>query len=120
MELFGNETPIPRQRYDYMALIMLTSCRWLLGRPIKPLAVAFMHKAPVSLAAYDKAFGAPLRFGAAFNGLLISSEDLACKLPTAAPELAEVHDRIAWEALRKLEQAETSRRDTRGVGAPLA
>jgi AraC-like DNA-binding protein len=110
VQLFGNDTPIPRQRYDYMALIMLTACRWLLGRPVKPLAVAFMHKAPASLAAYDKAFGAPLKFDAAFSGLLFSREDLACKLPTAAPELADVHDRIAWEALRKLEQAEISRR----------
>ena len=115
VELFGNETPIPRQRYDYMALIQLTFCRWMLGRPIRPMAVAFMHPPPVSLAAYDKAFGAPLRFGAAFNGVLISSEDLASKLPTAAPELAEVHDRIAWEALRKLEQAETSRRAREAV-----
>ncbi|MGY8661385.1 AraC family transcriptional regulator [Bradyrhizobium sp. UFLA05-109] len=115
VELFGNETPIPRQRYDYMALIMLTFCRWMLGRPIKPLSVAFMHKAPTSLAAYDEAFGAPLRFNAAFNGLLISREDLACKLATAAPELADVHDRIALEALRRLEKAEISRRAREAV-----
>jgi len=115
VELFGNETPIPRQRYDYMALIMLTFCRWMLGRPIRPLAVAFMHPEPTSLAAYVEAFGAPLRFGAAFNGLLISSEDLASKLATAAPELADLHDRIAWEALRKLEQAEISRRAREAV-----
>ena len=115
VELFGNETPIPRQRYDYMALIMLTFCRWMLSRPIRPLAVAFMHPEPTSLAAYVEAFGAPLRFGAAFNGLLISSEDLASKLATAAPELADVHDRIAWEALCKLEQAEISRRAREAV-----
>ncbi len=57
VELFGNGSPIPRQRYDYMALIMLTFCRWMLGRPIKRLAVTFMHPEPISLAAYDKAFG---------------------------------------------------------------
>jgi AraC-like DNA-binding protein len=115
VEIFGNESPIPRQRYDYMALILLTFCRWTLGRPIKPLAVAFMHPAPNSLAAYDKAFGAPLRFGASFSGLLISGEDLSCKLSTAAPELADVHDRMAWDALRKLEQAATSRRAREAV-----
>jgi len=92
----------------------------MLGRPIKRLAVTFMHPAPISLAAHDKAFGAPPRFGAAFNGLLVYSEDLACKLPTAAPELAEVHDRIAWGALRKLEQAETSRRAREAGCAPSA
>ena len=108
IELFGNGSAIPRQRYDYMTLIILTHCRKVVGRPIKPLAVSFMHQAPISLAAYENAFGSRPQFGAAFNGLLISSEDLARRLPTAAPELAEVHDRIAWEALRKLDHAETS------------
>ena len=119
VELFGHESPTPRQRYDYMVLVLLTYCRWMLGRPIKPLAVAFMHPAPISLAAYDKAFGAPLRFGAEFSGLLISGQDLASKLPTAAPELADVHDRMAWDALRKLEQAETSRRAREAVARHL-
>ena len=115
VELFGNETPTPRQRYDYMALILLTFCRWVLGRPIKPLAVAFMHRPPASLAAYDAAFGAPLQFDAPFSGLLISSADLASRLTTAVPELADVHDRVAWEAMRRLEQAEISRRAREAV-----
>jgi hypothetical protein len=56
VELFGNGSPIPRQRYDYMALIQLTSAA---GCSVVPstLAVTFMHPEPISLAAYDKAFG---------------------------------------------------------------
>jgi AraC-like DNA-binding protein len=125
VELFGGERPIPRQRYDYLILTLLTFCRWMLGRPLRPLVAAFRHQLPSSLAAYNEAFGAPLQFDAPFNGLLISGEDLASKLPTAAPELADLHDRMAEQALRSLENAGISHRARQAVacrlldGAPL-
>src|SRR5262249_50818340 len=72
VELIDGECPIPRQRYDYVILPLLTFCRWMLGRPLRPLVAAFRHRLPSSLAAYNEAFGAPLRFDAPFNGLLIS------------------------------------------------
>ena len=109
-ELFGGECPIPRQRYDYAIVTLLTFCRWMLGRPFKPLAASFRHPVPMSLAAYNDAFGTPLRFDAPFNGFLVSSEDLACKLPTAMPELADLHDRIAGQALLKLDMDDTVHR----------
>ena len=125
VELLGGERPIPRQRYDYVILTLLTFCRWMLGRPLRPLVAAFRHPLPSSLAAYDEAFGAPLRFDAPFYGLLLSREDLASKLPTAAPELADLHDRMAEQALRSLEKAGVSHRARQAVarrlldGAPL-
>ena len=91
LEPFGGECPIPRQRYDYGLLTLLTFCRWMLSRPLKPLVTAFTHSVPMSIAAYNEAFNSPLQFDAKFNGFLVSSEDLACKFPTAAPELAELH-----------------------------
>ncbi|MGY8662820.1 AraC family transcriptional regulator [Bradyrhizobium sp. UFLA05-109] len=125
VELLGGECPIPRQRYDYVILTLLTFCRWMLGRPLRPLAAAFRYPVPSSLAAHNEAFGTPLRFNAPFNGLLISREDLASKLPTAAPELADLHDRMAVQALRALEKAGISHRARQAVarhlpnGAPL-
>jgi AraC-like DNA-binding protein len=119
LELFGGEYPVPPQRYDYEILTLLTFCRWMLGRPLKPLAASFRHPVPMSLAAYNDAFGAPLRFDAPFNGVLISSEDLACKLPTAIPELADLHDRIAGQALHKLEKADVTYRARQAVARHL-
>ncbi|OPY95528.1 AraC family transcriptional regulator [Bradyrhizobium sacchari] len=110
LDLFGGECPIPRQRYDYAVLNLLTFCRWMLGRPLTPEAACFAHAVPASTAAYNDAFGSPLQFEAKFNGLLISSKDLASKLPTAIPELADVHDRLAGEALRKLITTDTAHR----------
>jgi len=125
LELFGGEYPIPRQRCDYVIQTFLSFCRLMLGRPLKPLAVAFKHPAPISRAAYNEAFGAQLKFEAPFIGLLISREDLACKLPTVVPELADLHDRIAGEALRNLERTDICHRARQAVarhlsdGAPL-
>src|SRR5579863_5067885 len=62
----------------------------------------------MSIAAYNEAFGSPLQFDAKFNGFLISDEDLASKLPTGIPELADLHDRLAAQALRKLVLPDTT------------
>ncbi|WP_245334752.1 AraC family transcriptional regulator [Bradyrhizobium mercantei] len=125
VEILGGEYPIPRQRYDYVMQTLLAFCRWMLGRPLRPLAATFTHQVPSSLVAYNEAFGAPLRFDAPFNGLLISNEDLASKLLTASPELAVLHDRMAGQALRALESAGVSYRARQAVarhlpnGAPM-
>jgi AraC-like DNA-binding protein len=119
LELLGGECPIPRQRYDYAILTLLTLCRWMLGRPLRPLAACFTHAVPMSIAAYNEAFNSPLQFDAKFNGVLISDEDLACKLPTAIPELAELHERIAGQALRKFISTDTTHRARQSIARHL-
>jgi AraC-like DNA-binding protein len=119
LELFGGEYPIPRQRYDYAILTLLTLCRWMLGRPLQPLAACFSFAVPMSIAAYQDAFNSPLQFDARFNGFLISGEDLACKLPTAFPELAELHERIAGQALRKFIKTDTTHRARQAIARHL-
>ena len=74
---------------------------------------------PMSLAAYNEAFNAPLQFDAGFNGFLISEEDVASKLPTAIPQLAELHDRIAGQALRRLVEADTTHRAREAIARQL-
>jgi AraC-like DNA-binding protein len=119
LELYGGECPIPRQRYDYGLLTLLTFCRWMLSRPLKPLVTAFTHSVPMSIAAYNEAFNSPLEFDAKFNGFLVSKEDLACKLPTASPELVEIHDRIAGLALLKFEKHDTTHRAREAIARRL-
>jgi AraC-like DNA-binding protein len=119
LELYGGECPVPRQRYDYAILTLLTLCRWMLGRPLQPLAACFVHAAPTSLATYHEAFNAPLQFDAKFNGFLVSDEDLASKLPTAIPQLADLHDRVAGQALRELEKADTTHRAREAIAPHL-
>jgi AraC-like DNA-binding protein len=125
VELLSGEYPVPRQRYDYVMITLLSFCSWMLGRTLRPLTAAFRHEVPSSLAAYNEAFSAPLRFDAPFYGLLVSREDLASKLLTASPELDDLHDRMAGQALRALEKAGISYRARQALarhlpnGAPL-
>ncbi|WP_315805326.1 AraC family transcriptional regulator [Bradyrhizobium sp. SZCCHNS3002] len=109
-DVYGGECPIPRQRYDYGIINLLNLCRWMLDRPLTPLAARFSHAVPLSIAAYNRAFQSPLEFDAPFNGFLVSGEDLACKLTTSAPELMPIHDRIADEALERLVKTDTAYR----------
>jgi AraC-like DNA-binding protein len=119
LNLFGGECPIPRQRYDYAILTLLTLCRWLLSRPLTPVDASFTHATPNSITAYNDAFGSPLRFEAKFNGFMISDQDLGSKLPTAIPELADLHDRVAGEALRKLFTTHTTHRAKEAIARHL-
>jgi AraC-like DNA-binding protein len=51
-----------------------------------------------------------LRFKSSANALLFSRSDVIAPLPTAHPLLAEVHERLAGEQLRRLDRAEISSR----------
>jgi AraC-like DNA-binding protein len=119
IEFFGGNYPVPRQRYEYALLTLLTFCRWMVGRALKPVVAAFSHPAPEVMAPYQDAFGCPFEFEAQFNGFMVSDADLATKLPTAAPELAEIHARIAGLALLKLGLPETAHRARAAVARRL-
>ena len=51
-----------------------------------------------------------MRFNAPVNALLFARTDATLPLPTAHPELAEVHERIASEHLQRLDPAQTCHR----------
>jgi AraC-like DNA-binding protein len=55
-----------------------------------------------------------MRFNAAVNALLFARGDVTLPLPTGNAELAEVHERVACEHLRRLDQAQSCHR-TRAV-----
>lgn len=110
LDLFGGSRAVPRQRYEYGLLTLLTFCRWMLGHPLRPRSALFSFPAPADVAPYNEAFGCPLIFDAASNGFLLSTQDLASKLPTSVPQLADMHDRMAGLALLELDIPQTTRR----------
>jgi AraC-like DNA-binding protein len=125
LDLSGGASAVPRQRYEYDLLTLLAFCRWTLGRPLTPLAAAFSDPPPRDQAPYDEAFSCPFQWNASFNAFLVAEKDLASRLRTAIPQLAEVHDRIAGLMLRKLERPPTTRRAKEAIidrlqdGTPL-
>lgn len=110
IDFYGGDCPVPRQRFEYALLTLLTFCRWMVGKPLRPLIATFTDALPVSVAPYDEAFGCPLRFGAEFNAFLVSDKDLASRLPTAEPELAKLHEQLAGRAVAKLGLPEITHR----------
>ncbi|MDB5860629.1 MAG: putative Transcriptional regulator, AraC/XylS family [Ramlibacter sp.] len=102
IDLFGGSTAVPRQRSEYAMLTLLKYCRWMTGRSLRPHSVWFTYPVPEDMRPYDEAFQAPSAFEQEFNGFCVSDQDLLSKLPTAIPQLAELHDRVALAALDKL------------------
>lgn len=119
LDFLGGDYPVPRQRYEYGLLTLLTFCRWMLGRPLKPVTAAFSFPRPADMDPYDDAFGCPFEFDAAFNAFLVSNADLDTRLPTAVPELSELHDQVAGLALLKLGLPETTHKAREAVAKRL-
>lgn len=106
----GNRQPVPRQRVEYGMLTMLMLCGWLTRRELRPLAAEFVFAPPPSDAPHRAAFGAPLRFGAESNRLLLAGADMRAPIPTQHPALAALHERLLDEQLTQLADSTMSRR----------
>ena len=110
LELFGGGQPVPRQRFEFDLITILSFCRWVTNRDLCPLALELRFPPPVDLRPYQEAFKCPLRFNASANALLFAPVDVISPLPTAHPLLAEVHERLASEHLQRLDHAQMSSR----------
>ena len=110
LELFGGGQPVPRQRFEFDILTILSFCRWIISKDLRPSALELRFPAPVDLQPYKDAFKCSLRFNSSANALLFASADVISPLPTAHPLLAEVHERVAGEHLRRLDLAHVSSR----------
>ena len=110
LELFGGKHPVPRQRFEFDLMTLLTFFRWVTNRDLRPLAFELRFPPPADPQPYQDAFKCPLRFNAPVNALLFARADITLPLPTAHPELAEAHERIASEHLQRLDPAQTCHR----------
>jgi AraC-like DNA-binding protein len=110
LELFGGGQPVPRQRFEFDLMTILSFCRWVTNRDLRPLALELRFPPPADPQPYQDAFKCSLRFNAPVNALLFAGADVMAPLPTAHPLLAEVHERLASEHLQRLDHAQTCSR----------
>lgn len=96
----GNAPGLPRQRVEFGLLSLLKVCRKVTQRPLRPQLVEFSNPEPADWHPYRMAFACPLRFGQASNRLLLSDEDLARPLASAA-SLFAVQERVLERRLSK-------------------
>jgi AraC-like DNA-binding protein len=95
LHLTAGERPVPAQRYDYVAALLLRVIQWLIGRPLAPRAIHHPAREPQEAAAYAALLGAPVQFGQPFPAMDFAAEDLEVRLPTANPLVAEWCARLA-------------------------
>jgi AraC-like DNA-binding protein len=119
LELFGGSEPVPRQRFEFDLMTLLTFFRWVTNRDLRPMALELRYPPPADPRPYQDAFKCSLRFNATTNALLFANADLILPLPTAHPLLAGVHDRFAREHLQRLDLAHTSGRVRTAIARSL-
>jgi AraC-like DNA-binding protein len=107
-ELNGGARAVPRQRIEYIFATLITFCRWIAGRDVRPLAVGLAYPEPANLQPYRDTFHCRLSFDEPSNSFLLASADLSSPLPTSNPLLAELHERFAGEYLKHFDHAQTS------------
>jgi AraC-like DNA-binding protein len=99
LKLDGGSEPIPRQRMEFDLLTILTFCRWVAGREIKPLSLEMVWAAPADLAPFEEAFQCPLHFDAEVNGVVFSRADLDRDLPAFNTHVAAAHQGLIQRRL---------------------
>jgi AraC-like DNA-binding protein len=106
----GYALPVPRQRYAYGMLSMLTLCQWLTRRDVQPLAVEFKFGQPAEVAHYRVAFGCPIRFDRPENRMLLAGGDMEAAIPSRNPSMLAMHEHVLQDRLAALGNARTSYR----------
>lgn len=109
LTLFGGDNLVPRQRYEFDLLTLLSFLRWISGRRFSPLFVEFSYPEPENAQLYHAAFDSPVRFNAAANRLVLCMADLTLPLPTHSPALEAFHAQFASQCLTRLDDKKISR-----------
>lgn len=91
---------------DAFAALQVRTARGLSGGSVAPLRVELSRPAPADPAAYERAFHAPVRFGAPDNRLVFAAADFARPLEGANPELARLNESLAAQQLARLDTAD--------------
>lgn len=105
LAIHGDRLPPARQSAEASLAYALAFCRWMTGKPLRPLQIRFQGAAPADLEPYRQVFQAPLRFNAEHYALLFERADLETPLPTANASLAQLHDRFAGEYLARFAES---------------
>lgn len=106
----GYAQPVPRQRYAFGLLSIISVCQWLTRREVQPLAVDFKFSEPPDVRRYRDVFHCPLRFDQPENRMLLAGADLAAALPSRNASMLQLHEHVLQDRLTALGNARASYR----------
>ena len=110
LTLFGGAMAVPRQRYEFDLLTLLSFLHWISGRRFSPLFVELSYPEPTQPQRYHDAFQSPVRFNTGTNRLVLATADLRLPLPTHHPSLEKFHAQFASQCLTRLDNQRISRK----------
>lgn len=99
VQVIDQQAQIAPEGVDYFLGAVSKLLGDMRGPSFAPRAVNLMRAAPADPAPWIAHFGAPVKFAAADNSLLLDSAELQRPLPTGNPELARQNDRLVAEYL---------------------
>lgn len=80
---------------DATLMALLTLAERAAGHPVRPRSVSLRHACRATAAVYHAAFGVPVEFDAATNGLRLDSATAEAVLPTDNPDVSVLMDQLA-------------------------
>jgi AraC-like DNA-binding protein len=83
-----------RQAIELAVGVLFALLRRLLGPGWRPQRVCFVHAAPRDPGAHQQILGAPVDFGAEFNGIVCLARELNGRNPDADPQMARYAQRL--------------------------
>lgn len=98
----GGNRAVPRARYESSFLILLTFCRWMMGRDLQVQAMQFTYPPVADTSVYDTAFRCKVEFGARANTIVLSTAELNTPLATSNPVLLEMLNKLAGERMQQI------------------
>ncbi|MDH1065566.1 AraC family transcriptional regulator [Pseudomonas sp. GD03985] len=100
------ELPFSPHQIEAVLAAVVAIARWVTSAAVQPLKVQFSQPSLGPPEGYGAAFGCPVEFEQAFNGLLIDNALLDQPLPQADAQLARVHQQYAAARLAALAPAD--------------
>jgi AraC-like DNA-binding protein len=97
-----SRVPLIAQQVEAVLAAVHQQARWLSGRDLLPLEVAFRHSPLGALEDYQNCFGVPPAFGQESNRLAFRAADLQAPLPYADAQMCRMHCEMADRQLAAL------------------
>lgn len=110
LEVIPQLHAIPQAINDMMLGATMVFCRWVLGPGFRPrqLCLRRPQPAPSDLELYRRVFDCPIRFDSPMDCLKLSPRNLQAPLPSANPQVFEMHRQHLEERLKRRRQQSIS------------
>lgn len=98
----GYTSPIPRQRYAYGMLAVISLCEWLTRASIQPTVVEFMFDRPPESSYYSEQFGCTVTFAQRTNRMLLSASAIDRVVPSGNAPMRAIHETVLEARLQEI------------------